>query len=100
MPRCWSIAGPKTDFFAPEIDMLKRYLAKGGKVLLLLDPPDKAGGGDLTSLTALLKDWAIEVGNNVVVDVSGMGQLLGTGTGSRRWPRSTSPTRSPIDSTC
>ena len=25
------IAGPKTDFFAPEIDMLKRYLAKGGK---------------------------------------------------------------------
>ena len=73
------VAGPKTDFFAPEIDMLKRYLAKGGKLLLLLDPPDKAGGGELTSLTALLKDWAIEVGNNVVVDVSGMGQLLGTG---------------------
>jgi ABC-type uncharacterized transport system involved in gliding motility auxiliary subunit len=73
------IAGPKTDFFAPEVDMLKRYLAKGGKVLLLIDPPDKAGGSDLTSLTALLKDWAIEVGNNVVVDVSGMGQLLGTG---------------------
>jgi len=73
------VAGPKTDFFAPEIDMLKRYLAKGGKVLLLLDPPDKAGSSDLASLTALLKDWAIEVGNNVVVDVSGMGQLLGTG---------------------
>jgi ABC-type uncharacterized transport system involved in gliding motility auxiliary subunit len=73
------VAGPKTDFFGPEIDMLKRYLAKGGKVCFLLDPPDKAGGGEIAGITALLKDWAIEVGNNVVVDVSGMGQLLGTG---------------------
>ena len=73
------VAGPKTDFFPPEIDMLKRYLGKGGKVFFLLDPPDKAGGGDVTAIAALLKDWSIEVGNNVVVDVSGMGQLLGTG---------------------
>ena len=36
------IAGPKTDFLAPEIDMLKSYLAKGGKLLVLLDPPKKA----------------------------------------------------------
>jgi ABC-type uncharacterized transport system involved in gliding motility auxiliary subunit len=73
------VAGPKTDFFPPEMDMLKRYLARGGKVFFMLDPPDKAGGGELTSLIDLLKEWAIEVGNNVVVDVSGMGQLLGTG---------------------
>ena len=33
------IAGPKTDFFAPEIDMLRRYLGKGGKILFMLDPP-------------------------------------------------------------
>ena len=26
------VAGPKTDFFAPEMDMLKRYLRRGGKV--------------------------------------------------------------------
>jgi ABC-type uncharacterized transport system involved in gliding motility auxiliary subunit len=73
------VAGPKTDFFGPELDMIKRYLAKGGKIFFLLDPPDKEGGSELTSITALLKDWAIEVGNNVVVDISGMGQLLGTG---------------------
>jgi ABC-type uncharacterized transport system involved in gliding motility auxiliary subunit len=72
------VPGPKTDFFGPELDMVKRYLAKGGKLFLLIDPPDKAGG-EVTSLTALLKDWAIEIGDNVVVDVSGMGQLLGTG---------------------
>jgi ABC-type uncharacterized transport system involved in gliding motility auxiliary subunit len=73
------VAGPKTDFFAPEVDMLKRYLAKGGKIFFLVDPPDKAGGGELTGITALLGEWAIDIGNNVVVDASGMGQLLGTG---------------------
>ncbi len=73
------VAGPKTDFFGPEVDMLKRYLAKGGKIFFLLDPPDKVGSGEITGITTLLKDWAIDVGNNVVVDVSGMGQLLGTG---------------------
>lgn len=73
------VAGPQADFFPPEIEMLKRYLARGGKVFFLIDPPEKASGGELTNITALLKEWSIEVGNNVVVDVSGMGQLLGTG---------------------
>jgi len=73
------VAGPQTDFFEPEIDMLRRYLARGGKVLFLLDPPDKPGTGELPRLKALLGEWAIELGDNIVVDVSGMGQLLGTG---------------------
>ncbi len=34
------IAGPKNDFLAPEIDALKKYLDKQGKLLLALDPPD------------------------------------------------------------
>lgn len=73
------VAGPKTDFFQPEIDMLKAYLARGGKTLFMLDPPDRADSPELTGLSALLKDWGIEIGANVVVDVSGMGQLFGTG---------------------
>jgi gliding motility-associatede transport system auxiliary component len=72
------VAGPKTDFFPAETDMLKRYLAKGGKVLFMLDPPDRADAPEVTNLAALLKDWGIEIGTNIVVDVSGMGQLLGT----------------------
>jgi ABC-type uncharacterized transport system involved in gliding motility auxiliary subunit len=72
------VAGPKTDFFAPEVEMLKTYLAKGGKILFMLDPPDRADAPEVTSLAALLKDWGIEIGTNIVVDVSGMGQLLGT----------------------
>jgi ABC-type uncharacterized transport system involved in gliding motility auxiliary subunit len=72
------VAGPKTDFFPAEVEMLKAYLGRGGKVLFLLDPPDKADSAPLTNLSALLSEWAVELGNNVVVDVSGMGQLFGT----------------------
>lgn len=71
-------AGPKTDFFPAEVDMLKPYLAKGGKLMLLLDPPDRSDSPPLANLIALAKEWGIDVGTNIVVDVSGMGQLLGT----------------------
>jgi len=73
------VAGPRTDLFPAEIEMLKAYLARGGKIFFLLDPPAKPETPDVTNVIALLKEWAIEVGNNVVVDASGMGQMLGTG---------------------
>ena len=72
------VAGPKTDFFPPEIDAMKKYLGKAGKLLLMLDPPDKPDSAPLTNLIALAHDWGIDVGNNVVVDASGMGRLIGT----------------------
>ena len=72
------IAGPRTDFFPPEIDALKAYLARGGKVLALLDPPDKPGDPAQPLLTGLLREWNIEAGNDVVLDASGIGQMLGT----------------------
>ena len=72
------VAGPRTDFFQPEVDALKTYLGKGGKLLLELDPPDKPDSPPLTNLIALAHDWGMDVGNDVVVDVSGMGRLIGT----------------------
>jgi ABC-type uncharacterized transport system involved in gliding motility auxiliary subunit len=72
------VAGPKTDFFPPEIDALKKYLDKQGKLVLLLDPPEKADGTTLPNLVALAHDYGIDVGNTIVVDASGMGRLLGT----------------------
>ena len=71
-------AGPKIDFFPAEIDALKKYLDKSGKLLLEIDPPDKADSPPLTNLIAVAHDWGVQVGNNVVVDVSGMGRLIGT----------------------
>jgi ABC-type uncharacterized transport system involved in gliding motility auxiliary subunit len=72
------VAGPKTDFFPAEIDALKQYLEKSGKLLLLLDPPEKVNSPPMTNLIALAHAWGIEVGDDIVVDVSGMGQLIGT----------------------
>ncbi len=71
-------AGPKVDFLPGEIDALKTYLAKGGKLMLLLDPPDALNAPPLTNLVALAHDWAIDVGDAIIVDISGMGRLLGT----------------------
>jgi ABC-type uncharacterized transport system involved in gliding motility auxiliary subunit len=73
------VAGPKTDFLAGEIDAVKTYLAGGGKVLVMLDPVLKADQPQPVALQALLKDWGIDAGNDVVLDVSGRGRLaLGT----------------------
>jgi ABC-type uncharacterized transport system involved in gliding motility auxiliary subunit len=73
------VAGPKTDFLAPELDMVRAYLDKGGKLLLLLDPPDGADAAPLTGLIELARNWGVDVGTNVVVDVSSVGQMLGAG---------------------
>ena len=71
------IAGPRTDLLQGELDAIKQYLDRGGKLLVMLDPPDKDGQVPLTNVIALLKDWGIEAGNDIVVDTSGVGQLLG-----------------------
>jgi len=72
------IAGPKTDFLGPEIDAVKAYLAKGGKLLVMMDPVIKVDQPQPVGLQALLKDWGIDAGNDVILDVSGMGRLIGT----------------------
>lgn len=70
------VAGPKSDLLPPEIAKLQALLAKGGKLLILIDPPQKPDAPPLTNLIALLKDWSVEVGTNAVLDP--MSQLRGT----------------------
>lgn len=76
------VAGPSTDFFPPEVEALKTYLNKQGKLLLLLDPAVKADTAPLTNLVALAQEWGIDVGKNVVIDTSGMGRLFGSDASS------------------
>ena len=88
------IAGPRTDLLQGEVDAIKQYLDRGGKLLVMLDPPDKQGQAPLTNLLALLKDWGIDAGNDVVVDTSGVGQLLGANeVDARRRPVPVAPHR-------
>lgn len=70
-----AIVSPKSNFFPQELDSIKKYIDDGGKVLILLDPEHKE------DISAFLRNYHVEVGKNMVVDASGMGQLFGAGPG-------------------
>jgi ABC-type uncharacterized transport system involved in gliding motility auxiliary subunit len=67
------IAGPTKAYFPQEAKMVATYLDGGGKTLIEVDPEDDP------KLDDIFKAWNINVGNNVVIDASGVGQLIGTG---------------------
>ena len=71
------VAGPKSDFFGPEVDAIKKYLEGSGKLLLMLDPPAKPDSPLLPNLIALAHEWGVDATNTLVVDASGMGRLIG-----------------------
>jgi len=92
------VAGPRADFFRAEIESLQKYLARGGAVLFMvdpfedlkryitesgialfmMDPSSVSKTGELRNLTAFIREQGAELGNDVVVDTSQMGQFLGT----------------------
>ncbi len=65
------IAGPRTRFFDDEIDAIRRYLERGGALLAMLDP------GHPTGLEELLAEYGIILGDDFVIDTSGIGSLFG-----------------------
>jgi ABC-type uncharacterized transport system involved in gliding motility auxiliary subunit len=71
------IPGPRTDLFPQELVAIRKYLDRGGKMLVLIDPPEKSDEPPFQGIQALLKEWGFEISNNIVVDASGMGQLIG-----------------------
>jgi ABC-type uncharacterized transport system involved in gliding motility auxiliary subunit len=70
------VAGPERDLLPHVVDALRRYVQGGGKAMVMLDPPVKQ---DLPNTAALLREWKLEAGKDVVVDISPMGQVFGTG---------------------
>ena len=67
------VAGPKIPLFQPEVGMIGQYLDGGGKAMLLLDPETDP------QLDEVLKKWNVVVGNDYLLDVSGIGQQVGFG---------------------
>ena len=66
------IAGPTTDLLDTEVELLRGYLAKQGKLLVMLDPPDLKQPRPFPRLTGLLKEWGVNVTDSIVVDFSGL----------------------------
>jgi ABC-type uncharacterized transport system involved in gliding motility auxiliary subunit len=67
------IAGPKQTFYPQETAMVGKFLDAGGDALIMIDPATDP------KLDDLFQSWNVTVGNDVVVDASGMGQLFGGG---------------------
>jgi len=66
------IAGPTTDLLESEVELLRGYLARQGKLLVMLDPPDLKTPRPFPRLTGLRKEWGVNVSETVIVDVSGL----------------------------
>ncbi|MEA5468860.1 Gldg family protein [Spirulina sp. 06S082] len=66
-----AIAAPERPLFAGEQEAVKKYLEKGGGLLLLLAPNSKTG------LDSLLEEWGIEVDDRLTIDASGNGSVIG-----------------------
>jgi len=60
------ICGPRYTFMPDEVRKIRDYLKRGGKLLVALDPGVKTG------LEELLRDYGVEVENNLVLDKQGM----------------------------
>jgi ABC-type uncharacterized transport system involved in gliding motility auxiliary subunit len=70
------VAGPEHDLLTTEVDTLRRFVKGGGKVLVMAEPETKNA---TPNLDALAKEWNIDLARDIVVDVSPVGQLFGTG---------------------
>lgn len=76
------VAGPRTAFLEPETGALEKYLAGGGRVLMMLDPVLPAAGSPAPDygLGRLLAGNGIKVGNDIVVDPANALPLVGAET--------------------
>lgn len=67
------VAGAQTDFLPMEKDRVRAYLRNGGAALFLLEPPPAPAFADL------LSEYGFKIGDDLVVDASGVGMLFGAG---------------------
>ncbi|MCX6356628.1 MAG: GldG family protein [Candidatus Aureabacteria bacterium] len=64
------VIGPREPFMDEEKKAIGRYLERGGRVLIALDPQTHSG------LETPLRNWDVEVGNDMVVDPESAQRML------------------------
>jgi gliding motility-associatede transport system auxiliary component len=77
------VGGPKLAYPPPVVDAFKKYVEGGGHALFMLDTPLKIGRGESvaenTELVQLLTEWGITANKDLVLDLSGIGNMFGAG---------------------
>jgi ABC-type uncharacterized transport system involved in gliding motility auxiliary subunit len=72
------IPGPRTELLAPEVDALDAYVGKGGKLLVMVN-----SGLVMNVQAAILKKhlekYGIGLGDDLIIEMSPVGQLFGFG---------------------
>lgn len=77
------VGGPQVPYTQAVVDAVKGYIEGGGRVLFMLDDSLKVGREqpppDSQELLKLLADWGVTVDKDLVLDLSGIGQIFGLG---------------------
>ena len=60
------IAGPITDYEPHEIKLMKNYVDKGGRILVMLDPGER--GEKFTNLISVLNEYGLVLRDDVIID--------------------------------
>jgi gliding motility-associatede transport system auxiliary component len=75
--------GPQSDYPQPVVDALKKYVENGGRAMFMLDQSLRIGrsepAGEQAALRKVLADWGATVNKDLVLDLSGLGQIFGFG---------------------
>lgn len=67
------VAGPASPLFANEVEALRSYLDRGGRMVVLLEPGLDSG------LTSLLNDYGVTVGDDLVIETNPAARAQGYG---------------------
>ena len=76
------VAGPTRNYEQPQVDAIKKYVEAGGRALLMLDAPIKAGRSEIAdndALAGLLQSWGVTLNKDLILDLNPIGQLVGLG---------------------
>src|SRR6266704_2613174 len=77
------IAGPKNDYPSPVVSAIEKFVEGGGRALVLLDTPLRLGNAEPPTeneeFDKLLAKWGATPDKDLVLDLSGYGQLFNLG---------------------
>jgi ABC-type uncharacterized transport system involved in gliding motility auxiliary subunit len=77
------VGGPQSDYPQPVVDAIQKYVENGGRAVIMLDETLRIGRteppAEQTALEKVLGDWGVTVNKDLVLDLSGLGQIFGFG---------------------